>query len=257
MIKFLFNQYKISQKKNLSRDRYSMNTLVIMNIILKILTFFPAYCLFKFKIRPDSITIISYISILLSSTLFVIGNPIYGCYLMLFFGFLDSLDGDLARLSKTKTMHGKNMDILGADIFYFLIPMTISIYIFLYQKIDFFFDDKFNLIIIGFIISFSFMFYRIVGLRNYVLSLENKRFKIKKKNTKIKLSMIKRMSNIYDHPLIRGNFFSEPGLILNFSILIFLGEYQLLYYYLYIIFLYTLIRILRLFIGTIIVYISK
>ena len=133
MIKFLFNQYKVSQKKNLSIDRYSMNTLVLMNIFLKILTFLPAYYLSKLKIKPDTITIFSYIAIVLSSILFVIGYPIYGCYLMLFFGFLDSLDGDLARLRKKKTIHGKNMDIFGADIFYFLIPMAVSIYIFLYQ----------------------------------------------------------------------------------------------------------------------------
>ena len=41
---------------------------------------------------------------------------------MFVFGFLDSLDGDLARLNNSKSDHGENMDIFGADIFYFLIP---------------------------------------------------------------------------------------------------------------------------------------
>ena len=38
MISFIIKQYKISNKKNLTKYRYKMNTLVLMNIILKLTT---------------------------------------------------------------------------------------------------------------------------------------------------------------------------------------------------------------------------
>ena len=63
------------------------------------------------------------------------------------FWFLDSLDGDLARLSNSKSDHGENMDIFGADIFYFLIPSSIVFNLVYFQDIQTSINDKLILII--------------------------------------------------------------------------------------------------------------
>ena len=56
MINFIIKQYKISNKKNLTKYRYKMNTLVLMKDYLKLFTFLPAY-LINLKISPDKINI--------------------------------------------------------------------------------------------------------------------------------------------------------------------------------------------------------
>ena len=48
--------------------------------------------------------------------------------LIIIFGLLDSMDGNLARLNKSKTLHGQTLDTIGADLFYILIPFSISFY---------------------------------------------------------------------------------------------------------------------------------
>ena len=233
-----------------------MNTLVLMNIILKLFTFLPAYYFSKLKLSPDKVTILSYIVIIHAAILFLLNHEYLACVLMFIFGFLDSLDGDLARLSNSKSDHGENMDIFGADLFYFLIPPSIVFNLVYFQEVQTTINDKL-ILIIGFLISFNLVFYRLIGLRNYNLSLKKKSFNKKKLKAQSKISSIKYLFNFFEHDFIRGNFFSEPGFILNFSILIFLNLYQLIFYYLLIIFLYTFIRLLKLFLGTIYIYTFK
>jgi phosphatidylglycerophosphate synthase len=227
-----------------------------MNVILKFLTFLPSYYLSKLKISPDKITILSYIVIVIAASLFVLNHEILACILIIFFGFLDSLDGDIARLSKNKSDHGENMDIFGADIFYFLIPPSIVFNLVNFQEFQTFFNEKF-ILPIGFMISFNLIFYRLIGLRNYTLSLIKKNFNKQKIKAQSKISTIKYLFNFFEHDFLRGNFFSEPGFILNFSILIFLNLYQIIFYYILIIFAYTSIRLLKLFLGTIFIYTYK
>ena len=96
-----------------------------------------------------------------------------------------------------------------------------------------------------------------IGIRNYLLFVNNTNLEKNKTKFKKKISLIKFFLNIYEHPIIRGNFFSEPGFILNFSILIFFNFFQFLYYYLIIIFVYHLIGCTILFVGTILFFIRK
>lgn len=256
MIKLLIKLYKENTKRNLTKDRYIMNTYVLMNVLLKFLTFLPAYWLNKLKVSPDKITLLSYISIIIAVVCFFKGDSGLGCFFMIFFGFLDSLDGDIARLKHTKSDHGQTMDIIGADLFYFLIPISICFNVLYYENIDHYLNE-YLIIFVGFFISFSLILYRLIGLRNYVLFLKSKSISSRKKIVKKKLNIINKIFKIFEHDIIRGNFFSEPGFILNFSVLIILGKFQILYYYMFIILIYSVIRILKLFIGSNVLYLTK
>ena len=256
MINFIIQQYKISSKKNLTKQRYIMNKFVLMNVAMKLCTFLPAYFLNKFRVSADFITICSYFTILISGVLFLLNYTIIACLFMIIFLFFDSLDGDISRLNIKKTKHGETMDIFGADIFYGVIPFSISYNLFAFQNIEVFFNDAKSILIIGFMISFSLIFYRLIGLRNYFLFSKFKSIDNKKNIQKKKFVLLKYIFDIFESDFIRGNFFSEPGFVLNFSILIILQKFQFLYYYLIAILTYQLIRLIKLFIASIIIYIK-
>ena len=125
-----------------------------------------------------------------------------------------------------------------------------------YENIDHYLNE-YLIIFVGFFISFSLILYRLIGLRNYVLFLKSKSISSRKKIVKKKLNIINKIFKIFEHDIIRGNFFSEPGFILNFSVLIILDKFQILYYYMFIILIYSVIRILKLFIGSNVLYLTK
>lgn len=258
MFKKLINLYKKNSKRNLTKDRFVMNKYVIMNIIIKYITFLPAYYLNKKKISPDTITILSYLPIIISSIFFIINDVMLACMFMTIALILDSLDGDLARLKKTKTEHGHTIDVIGADIFYFFIPISICYNLSEYQNINyvFFYDEK-KLILIGFLITVCLIFYRLIGVRNYVLLIQNKNIVKKKNIIKKKFSSTFLIFKYLENDIIRGNFFSEPGFTLNFLLLFFLKQFQFIYYYLIIILMYHSLRFSKLFFGTIYFYIKK
>ena len=133
MLNFIIKQYKNSSNLNLTKQQYLMNRFVLINFVMKLFTFLPAYFLNKLKISPDLITILSYFQIFISAILFYLGNETLGCLFMFVFLFFDSLDGDLARLKKFKSKHGQTMDVLGADLFYIIIPVSISFNLFQFQ----------------------------------------------------------------------------------------------------------------------------
>ena len=78
-----------------------------------------------------------------------------GAFCWVIFGALDSLDGDMVRLSKRKTFYGETLDSLGADIFYFLSPVTVGYYLFNFNN-DFIIFNKNYILIISFLITFFF-----------------------------------------------------------------------------------------------------
>ena len=251
-IKKIYNDTKM---KNPTKRRLIAESYVLTNIIAKMITPFIAYVLKKMNISPDSITILSFVSLIVASGFFVCDNGHVACIYIILFGFLDSLDGDLARLNKKKSKHGATLDTMGADLFYFLIPFSVSFFLYNQNFESIFFNEE--ILVVGFLISFCLIFYRLIGLRNYILFLNIKSLEKKRAGYTKKFNFFRSLFSFYDHEFIRGNFFSEPGFIFNFSILIFINEYQILYYYLLIIFIYTFIRILRVFFGTIILYKGK
>ena len=238
------------------KNRHQEVNYVIFNKIIKFLTYFPSRVLYKLNVSADVVTLISYISIISSAFCFVLGKLYYGINLMLIFGFLDSLDGDIARLNNKKTLHGKTMDTFGADIFYLIIPVSISYYLFTYQKnLSYIFDVNL-ILIIGYLLSFSLIFYRIIELRNDKLFSKSK--KIKKTKTNI-IKRYKKNFIIYllKNEIIRGNFFSEPGIILNCTILLYFNMFNFIFIYFIIILFYLIIRLSYLFFGSVLMYLSN
>jgi phosphatidylglycerophosphate synthase len=245
--------YDKTRMKNPSIKRKISENYVVQNIIIKKITPFFAYPLHKIGISADSITIFSFITIIFAGVFFVLGHGNMGCFFILLFGFLDSLDGDMARLNKSKTLHGETLDTLGADLFYIIIPFSITFFLY-NQNLENYFLKKETIIIVGFLISFLLTFNRVLALRNYILFFNSKSLVKKKKSYKKKFSFTKSFFLYFENECLRGNFFSEPGFILNFSILIFINSFQFLYYYFLVILFYLFIIFIKLFIGTIILY---
>tara|TARA_A100001388_G_C28703851_1_gene467571 strand:+ start:105 stop:866 length:762 start_codon:yes stop_codon:yes gene_type:complete len=244
--------YNKAKMKNPSKERKISENYVIQNIIVTRISPLLAYPLHKIGISADTVTNFSFIVIIFASISLMVGHGYVGCSFIIIFGLLDSMDGNLARLNKSKTLHGQTLDTIGADLFYILIPFSISFYLY-DQNLKYYYFDK-EIIIIGFLISSFLIFNRLFGLRNNILFLTSKTLSKKKINYKRKFTIINLFFLYYENEFIRGNFFSEPGFILNFSILIFIDAFKILYFYLFIILIYIFIKFIKLFIGTIILY---
>ena len=163
------------------------------------------------------------------------------------------MDGDVARLNKKKTLHGETLDTFGADLFYIIVPFSITFFLYK-QNLENYFFEKETIIIVGFLISFLLTFNRLLATRNYILFLNSKSLVKKKENYKKKFRSNKSFFLYFINECLRGNFFSEPGFISNFSILILINSFQLLYYYFFVILIYLFINFIKLFVGTIILY---
>ena len=245
IIRKLFKIYKDCKIKDPSY-RLSAN-YVLWILFIKFLTFIPAYLLNRIKVSPDSITFLSFIFVPVGSYLIINQNTLMGSTCWLIFGFLDALDGDMARLSKRKTFYGEMLDSFGADIFYFITPTTIGYYLFLNQSQLSINYNPNNLLIIGFLITFFLIFTRYMGSKRYILRLisqsKNSEFYKKKKIDKFK--RIKSNTSFLENVIIRKNFFAEPGMILNYFILFYLENLKYLELYLIIMFVYFFIIFIK------------
>lgn len=237
--------YEACREKNFSQRRKIASIFLIQGRIQKLITPPIAHLFTKLKISPDIITIISFGFIFAGSFFFLKGNFFLGSFLWWIFCILDSLDGDMARLLKKKSLYGNTLDSFGADIFYFLFPFITGFYLFKYTNFNFIYFDKSDILLVSLIISFSLTGYRIIGLKRYILSLVYKHNYAYKKKTITKLSFFKKVYDIYDNEIIRGNFFSEPGIILNIFIISIFNKDYLLFIYLIIISIYCFIRFLK------------
>ena len=240
--------YNSAIEKNPPLRRKIGNTFGLNERLLNSITPPFAYILNQLKVSADFVTIISFFFLILGSIYFVIGNSLYGSVMWFIATFLDSLDGDLARLKKKKTIYGTTLDSFGADIFYFTFPFVVGAYLFIYTDHKLIFFSDFDILIISFIISFTLIGYRTIGLKRYVLFLKEK--KLKKIKHEKKFLDLKKTYNMIDHEAIRINFFSEPGIILNILIISLIRNDKLFYYYLIIISLYTSLRFLISIIAT-------
>ena len=253
---FLRKIYLDCKVKNPSQKRYLSEKFVIMNVLAKFITFMPAYFLVKLKVSPDFITLLSFFFIPAGSYLIINEHVVFGSLCWVCFALLDSLDGDMARLSKRKTFYGETLDSMGADIFYFLSPSTIGLYLYFNKS-----NGEINyehILFAGFFVSFFIIFSRYIGSKRYILSLinppKNKQFY---KDKKIKdLKVLKSKFSFFDNEILRGNFFSEPGMILIFFLIFCFSQFYILEIYLLILFFYNLLAFMRQFISTVIYFIK-
>ena len=159
-------------------------------------------------------------------------------------------------MKKKKKKYGSTIDSFGADIFYLTIPFGIAFYIFFYEKnLSYVMDINF-ILIFDFLISSLIIFYRLISLRNFKVFLGSK--KITSNKNQIKSNKKLRAFNLFfKNEIIRGNFFSEPGLIMNLSILLYLNFFNYVYIYFIAITIYHGLRTSYLFIGSLYVYIRS
>jgi phosphatidylglycerophosphate synthase len=61
-------------------------------------------------ITPNMVTILSMLTIIVAGILFAIEQPVVGAWVLLFGGFLDGVDGALARITKAKSPFGAFLD---------------------------------------------------------------------------------------------------------------------------------------------------
>ncbi len=234
--------HSVAHKKPTSKTKIE-NTFGLLERFFNLITPPIAYILNRLNISADLITLISFGFIISGSVFFLQGDNIMGSVNWLIVGFLDSLDGDLARLRKRETLYGTTLDSFGSDIFYFTFPFVIGFYLFIYTDHNVILYTNFDILIISFLTSFSLTGYRIIGSKRYILFLKEK--KIRKARIDKKISNLKETYKKIDHEAIRINFFGEPGIILNIFIISLINDDSLLCYYFIIISAYSSLRFLK------------
>jgi len=244
--KFL-KSYSLVQNKNPTSKTKFENKFGILEIIFNSITPPIAFFFNRLNISADFITLISFCFVGIGSVFFLFGNYLFGSISWFIFGFLDSLDGDIAILNK-KTIYGTTLDSFGADIFYFCFPFAIGFYLFIYSDYNIIIFTNFDILALSFISSFGLTAYRIIGSKRYILFLKEK--KLQKIKLNKKFLYFKNTYKKIDHEAIRINFFGEPGIILNCLIIALIDQEAFYFYYLIIISIYAVLRLIKSIIAT-------
>ncbi len=227
---------------NRSQERKNEERLVIINAFGKLISAYPTWFFLNLGFRPDWITFISFGFIVAGAWFFVIGNAVIGATSLLLFLMLDSVDGDMARCCEKKTLYGALLDSFGADIFYSLVPISLGYYIFL-SNVSVAFIAPPLFLLIGGLVSISFLFYRLMNSKVLAFFWDkqgkgNKSIFEKEGGSTTKPSFFVRAAKLYRHSLIKGNFFSEPGLVFWIAIFVYFNLSQALAIYLIVILIY-------------------
>ena len=232
--------YKKASISNPTNKRYISENYIVLNILFKKITPLIAYMLKKIKISANFITILSIILTIVGSIFIFYDKVVITAFCWIFALFFDSLDGDLARISDSSSKFGNQLDTFGSDIFYFFFPISTAT--FLYKSESFTNIFGVNFIFIGCLISFFFLSYRYMNQLNLRTKLSSSKIKkIKRKKEQI---IFKFILKIINNEFIRGNLFSEPGMILIFFIFCFIKNFYLFEIYLYILLIFVFIKVI-------------
>lgn len=232
------NETKFDQHRN--RERRLAENFIPLNWLGKKISSYPVYVFLNLGIHPDVITFTSMLVILVGAYFVITGSLLLGTIFWLIFLLFDSVDGDMARCIGP-TSYGGIIDSFGADFFYAFAPTAVSYYLF---SIDFSlgFISAQHFVLIGALISILFLLYRLVNAKLYNFS--NNKVSDQKYSQVIKEKISEgffiKMIRLYRHVLIKGNFFSEPGMIFWFFIFAFFQLYPLLGVYLIMILSYNI-----------------
>lgn len=236
---------------NRGRERKLEERLIPLNVIVKFLSPYTTWFFLNIGAHPDHVTFLSLFAILVGSGLFITGFPLAGVIAFFVFGLLDSTDGDMARSTKP-TSYGGVLDSFGADLFYTCAPVSIGYYLYVSSA------TVWNILpsqvfLVGAFVSLSFLFYRLVNAKAYKFmgaQKEKTTDYTKVSKDKIKSGLLKRFLTLYRHPLVRGNFFAEAGMIFWFFVLVVFGTNKLVAMYLVVLLAYNIGYVLMNFIGT-------
>jgi len=248
------NSRRFDPNRSLSRklsERY-----IPLNLIGKILSPYPTYLFLNLSIHPDWITFMSLIFILIGSGLIITGHAISGVYIYLMFILFDSVDGDMAR-TKGPTCYGAILDSFGADLFYACAPVSFGYYLSSINVVAGSLSSQL-FFLIGAFASITFLAYRLVNFKmlNFSNNSSRKQGYGEVINEKVRQGLAKRVVSLYRHILVKGNFFSEPGMAFWFFILTILGATKALGVYLLIILIYNIGYLIINFLSAYIYFIS-
>lgn len=244
----LENRYDV----NRTRERKLTERFIPLNVLVKFLSPYPTWFFLNLGVHQDSITFLSLVAIFAGSILLAAGYPICGVVSFLFFGLLDSVDGDMARCQPKKTAYGGILDSFGADFFYAFAPLSIGFSLFS-QNIFIVSLAPQVLFFVGALVSITFILYRLINAK--VSNLKSTQIDVKRNHSevakeKIKSNFLKMIFRLYRHVLIRGNFFAEAGMIFWFFVLVLFHQYNILAVYLIIILVYNLVYLSMNFVGS-------
>lgn len=226
-----------------SSARKLQERFIPLNVVVKFLSPYTTYVFLNLGVKPDVITFLSIVFVLFGALFFIFGNFILGLVTVFIFTLLDSTDGDMARCVGP-SKYGGTLDSFGADFFYALIPVTVGFYIYEYTQESFGLLSDTYILFIGALASLTFLLYRLINAKMIGFLREHgeiaqsfttkTHFEKQTGGTGLMVKLIK----LYRHELIKGNFFSEPGIVFWLIILGVLGEFKILVYYLLVIALY-------------------
>tara|TARA_Y100000310_G_C20688769_1_gene820843 strand:- start:355 stop:1140 length:786 start_codon:yes stop_codon:yes gene_type:complete len=230
--------------KNRNKTRILQERFIPLNVIVKFLSPYTTYLFLNLGIKADVVTFLSILFVIGGAAAFVLGNVILAIIFIFIFTLFDSTDGDMARCTKP-SKYGGTLDSFGADFFYALVPSSVGYYIYS-EGISFALVDNTIFLFAGVIASLTFLLYRLINTK--MISFLREHEKITKdfftkthfeQNTPSR-SFIFKLVKLYRHELVKGNFFSEPGIAFWLIVLIILSQFEVLGYYLIIIALYNI-----------------
>ncbi|MEK7643725.1 MAG: CDP-alcohol phosphatidyltransferase family protein [Patescibacteria group bacterium] len=223
---------------------------VLMTVISKALSPVPVYVFLNIGLHPDTITLASFFFVILSFIFFIGGNALLAVLAMLIFALLDSVDGDMARCTRP-TKYGGILDSFGADLFYALMPLGVGYYLFSKDVAVIGFSPV-CILLVSALVSLSFILYRLINTKvlkfRQSLNDDSVNHSAVAKDS-LNAKGLVRLLEWYRHVLLRGNFFSEPGLIFWFAVLLLLNADSILAWYLVAVLLYNLGYLLTNFVG--------
>jgi len=229
------HEKRFDPKRN--RMRIISERYVVLNAIGKFVSPYPTYLFLNLGLTPDMITFVSIGFIIASAGFFLTEHAVIASSGLLCFLLCDSVDGDMARV-RGYTRYGGIIDSYGADFFYALIPSSIGFFLYSQGTTTATFSPEVTLVI-AVLVSLTFMLYRMINIK-LVGFLEREGVMVKgdvfsdinSEGTFSALSAARRMVKLFRHEAVKGNFFAEPGLVLWFSIGMFVGAYTALAWYL-------------------------
>ncbi|MAZ41035.1 hypothetical protein CL654_02870 [bacterium] len=235
-----------------AQGKFMADNYVIMSKISKTLSSVPAWIFLNLGIKPNTITLVSIVFVVLSSIFFVFGHVLYAIISYLIFALLDSVDGDMARvLGPSK--YGGTLDSFGADFLYALIPSTMGFYLFKEGVAVSVFTPEY-ILLVGVLVSVTLLLYRIITTKtiSFLRSLEKTEEKRADASGSSDAfpSPLFCLVKLYRNDVFRNNFFAEPGLILWPTIFFAVGRPDMVAIYLVLFFVYNLGYLLTTFIKT-------
>ncbi len=232
-----------------SRARIISERYVVLNAIGKLVSPYPTYAFLNLGLTPDVITLVSIGFIIASAGFFLAGQSVLAAIGLLCFLLCDSVDGDMARV-RGSTRYGGVIDSYGADFFYALIPSSIGFFLFSRGTTIAAFSPE-VVLMIAVSVSLTFTLYRSINIK-LVGFLEREgaitkgdAFSGMNSEGKFSVSLwARKVVKLFRHEVVKGNFFSEPGLVLWFSLGMFTGAYAALAWYLVALLFYNLVWLL-------------